>query len=105
MRVYLTGGSGSVASNIAAVLEAHGDELLRPTHEQVELTDAANAAAAQLVLVSTDWVFDGTQGGADEPTPPNPISVRLPQGGRRAGAGRVDALLEGLRLELEGTHA
>jgi dTDP-4-dehydrorhamnose reductase len=39
------------------------------------LADAANAAAAQLVLVSTDWVFDGTQGGADERTPPNPINA------------------------------
>jgi dTDP-4-dehydrorhamnose reductase len=39
------------------------------------LADAANAAGAQLVLVSTDWVFDGTQGGADEETPPNPINA------------------------------
>jgi dTDP-4-dehydrorhamnose reductase len=28
-----------------------------------------------MVLVSTDWVFDGTQGGADESTPPNPINI------------------------------
>ena len=27
------------------------------------------------VLVSTDWVFDGTQAGADEDTPPNPINL------------------------------
>ena len=27
------------------------------------------------VLVSTDWVFDGTQSGADEDTPPNPINL------------------------------
>jgi dTDP-4-dehydrorhamnose reductase len=27
------------------------------------------------VLVSTDWVFDGTQGGATEDTPPNPINL------------------------------
>jgi dTDP-4-dehydrorhamnose reductase len=39
------------------------------------LADAANRAGAQLVLVSTDWVFDGTQGGADEATPPNPINA------------------------------
>jgi dTDP-4-dehydrorhamnose reductase len=26
------------------------------------------------VTVSTDWVFDGTQGGADERMPPNPIN-------------------------------
>ena len=39
------------------------------------LVDAANAAGAQLVLVSSDWVFDGTQGGATETTPPNPINL------------------------------
>jgi dTDP-4-dehydrorhamnose reductase len=39
------------------------------------LADAANRAGAQLVLVSTDWVFDGTQGGANERTPPNPINA------------------------------
>jgi dTDP-4-dehydrorhamnose reductase len=39
------------------------------------LVDAANAAGAQLVLVSSDWVFDGTQGGATESTPPNPINL------------------------------
>lgn len=27
------------------------------------------------VLVSTDWVFDGTQGGAHEDTPPNPVNL------------------------------
>jgi dTDP-4-dehydrorhamnose reductase len=27
------------------------------------------------VLVSTDWVFDGTQSGADEATPPNPVNL------------------------------
>jgi dTDP-4-dehydrorhamnose reductase len=35
---------------------------------------AAEAGAA-FVLVSTDWVFDGTQGGADEDTPPNPVNL------------------------------
>jgi dTDP-4-dehydrorhamnose reductase len=39
------------------------------------LTDAANAVGAQIILVSTDWVFDGTQGGADEFTPPNPVNL------------------------------
>lgn len=37
--------------------------------------DAAAAAGASFVLVSTDWVFDGTQGGADESTPPNPVNL------------------------------
>jgi len=27
-----------------------------------------------MILISTDWVFDGTQGPADETTPPNPIN-------------------------------
>jgi len=30
---------------------------------------------ATYVLVSTDWVFDGTQSGAHEETPPNPINL------------------------------
>jgi dTDP-4-dehydrorhamnose reductase len=38
------------------------------------LADAANAAGAALVTVSTDWVFDGTQSGATESTPANPIN-------------------------------
>jgi dTDP-4-dehydrorhamnose reductase len=32
------------------------------------------AAGAHVVLVSTDWVFDGTQGPADEDAPPNPVN-------------------------------
>jgi dTDP-4-dehydrorhamnose reductase len=39
------------------------------------LVDAANDVGARIVLVSTDWVFDGTQGGATERTPPNPINL------------------------------
>jgi len=38
------------------------------------LADAANECGAALLTVSTDWVFDGTQGGANETTPPNPIN-------------------------------
>src|SRR5919198_3536111 len=38
------------------------------------LVDAANAIGCKIVLVSTDWVFDGTQLGADETTPPNPVN-------------------------------
>jgi dTDP-4-dehydrorhamnose reductase len=37
--------------------------------------DAARDVGAAYVVVSTDWVFDGTQGGADESTPPNPINL------------------------------
>ncbi len=36
---------------------------------------AANVVGAKVILVSTDWVFDGTQIGADESTPPNPINI------------------------------
>ena len=36
---------------------------------------ALDDADAAYVLVSTDWVFDGTQGGANEGTPPNPINL------------------------------
>lgn len=32
-------------------------------------------ADSAYVLVSTDWVFDGTQSGADEETPPNPVNL------------------------------
>jgi dTDP-4-dehydrorhamnose reductase len=39
------------------------------------LVDAANDSGARMLLVSTDWVFDGTQGGATEETPPNPINL------------------------------
>ena len=38
------------------------------------LARAADRAEAKLILVSTDWVFDGTQSGADEDTPPNPVN-------------------------------
>ena len=38
------------------------------------VVDAANEVGARVILVSTDWVFDGTQGGADESTPPNPVN-------------------------------
>jgi dTDP-4-dehydrorhamnose reductase len=38
------------------------------------LAEAAREVGAKMILVSTDWVFDGTQGPADETTPPNPIN-------------------------------
>ena len=39
------------------------------------LADAANEVGAQLLTVSTDWVFDGLQGGYDEEAPPNPVNL------------------------------
>ena len=39
------------------------------------LARAADRVEAKLILVSTDWVFDGTQSGADEDTPPNPVNL------------------------------
>jgi dTDP-4-dehydrorhamnose reductase len=38
------------------------------------LLEAARDLDIPLIFVSTDWVFDGTQGPADESTPPNPIN-------------------------------
>lgn len=123
MRIYLTGASGFVGSNLAHVFaREHGAEVIAPAHEHVDLTDelmmrravratrpdalvhaaiwndpaglrsnrrrawasyvgatrnaavAANAVDAQFVLISTDWVFDGTQAPAAETDPPNPIN-------------------------------
>jgi dTDP-4-dehydrorhamnose reductase len=124
MRIYLTGASGFVGSNLRHVFtERRGAEVLAPGREDVDLTDArlvrrsvaatapdaivhaaiwnepaalltdrrrawesyvgatrnvvdaANQAGAHVVLVSTDWVFDGTQGPATEAEPPNPINA------------------------------
>jgi dTDP-4-dehydrorhamnose reductase len=122
MRIYLTGATGFVGSNLAHVFDAHRAEVVAPGHDHVDLTDevlvrrsvaatrpdaivhaaiwndpaalhtdrrrawdayvgatrnlvaAANAADAQVVLISTDWVFDGTQGPAAEDEPPHPIN-------------------------------
>lgn len=38
------------------------------------LLEAARDNKAKMILISTDWVFDGTQSNADETTPPNPIN-------------------------------
>jgi dTDP-4-dehydrorhamnose reductase len=123
VRIYLTGASGFVGSNLAYVFERHGAEVVAPSHADVDLTDpgavarsvrdarpdavvhaaiwnafagllsdrrrawdsfvgatrhvvdAADAVDAQAVLISTDWVFDGTQGPAAEDEPPNPIQT------------------------------
>jgi dTDP-4-dehydrorhamnose reductase len=122
VRIYLTGASGFVGSNLAHVFGERGAEVVAPSHRDVDLTDcaatlrsvaaarpdalvhaailndpaamardkgaawnayvgatrnavdAANASGAHVVLVSTDWVFDGTQGPAAEDAPPNPIN-------------------------------
>jgi dTDP-4-dehydrorhamnose reductase len=122
VKLLLTGASGFVGSNLAAVFAAAGAELQAPGHRELDLTDrsatlyavdgdppaaivhaailndatamaadkpaaweayvgatrnlvdAANSAGAQIVLVSTDWVFDGSQGPASEDAPPNPVN-------------------------------
>jgi dTDP-4-dehydrorhamnose reductase len=136
VRVYLTGATGFVGSNLARVFaERHDAELFCPVHrsdppagapyewERVDLTradevsrsvgrfgpdvivhsailndfnrlyshrreawrayvgatrllaDLANAAGARLILISTDWVFDGIRGGYREEDPPNPVNL------------------------------
>jgi dTDP-4-dehydrorhamnose reductase len=120
MRIYLTGGSGFVGSNVARVFsERHGADVFAPSHADVDLVDAAAvmrsvadarpdaivhcailndlerlythrreawaayvgatrnlvATGVPVVLVSTDWVFDGTQSAATEDEPPNPINA------------------------------
>jgi dTDP-4-dehydrorhamnose reductase len=124
VKVFLTGASGFVGSNLAHVFaDRHGAEVVAPGHDVVDLTDAAlvrrsvlatgpdaivhaailndfgaltvrrreawaayvdatrnvvdaaNAAGAHVVLISTDWVFDGTQGPAAEDEPPNPVNA------------------------------
>ena len=122
MKLLLTGASGFVGSNLAAVFAERGAELRAPARAELDLTDraatlravaadppdaivhaailndpaamaadrraawaayvgatravvdAANAAGAHVVLLSTDWVFDGTQGPAAEDAPPNPVN-------------------------------
>jgi dTDP-4-dehydrorhamnose reductase len=122
VRILLTGGSGFVGSNLAAVFAERGAELACPSHAELDLTDhdatlrfadtaapdaivhaailndaaamaadrraawdayvgatrnvvdAANAAGARVVLVSTDWVFDGVDGPFAEDAPPNPVN-------------------------------
>lgn len=39
------------------------------------LTEAANQVGAKMILVSSDWVFDGTRSDSDERTPPNPLNL------------------------------
>ena len=135
MRLWLTGGTGFVGSNIVHAGLERGAEVMTTVHrfhppgevayrvDQVDMTDRAQVAAsvaafrpdvvvhcailndwstmygdrqfawdsyvsatghcadaaresgAAFVVVSTDWVFDGTQGGADEATPPNPVNL------------------------------
>lgn len=38
------------------------------------VADAANEVGAVLVTISTDWVFDGREGGYAEDAPPNPVN-------------------------------
>ena len=135
MRVWLTGGTGFVGSNIVHIAVERGHEVMTTVHnfrpasvtaysvDEVDMIDeaavqasierfrpdlvvhcailndfaglyrdrsaawasyvtatsttavAAATVGAAFVVVSTDWVFDGTQSGADEDTPPNPVNL------------------------------
>jgi dTDP-4-dehydrorhamnose reductase len=124
VRIYLTGASGFVGSNFTYVFgERHGAEVIAPSHDVVDLTDAslvtrsvlatlpdaivhtaiwndpaglmsdrrrawdayvgatrnvvdaANRAHAHVVLISTDWVFDGIDAPVNESEPPHPINT------------------------------
>ncbi len=124
MRVYVTGASGFVGSNLVHVFaEGHGAEVVAPSRAEVDVadagqaaraiaaarpdaivhaaiwndpaaldddrrrawaayvgatrnvTDAANAAGIPVVLISTDWVFDGTGAPAAEDEPPRPVNT------------------------------
>jgi dTDP-4-dehydrorhamnose reductase len=113
MRAWISGGAGFVGRHLVEAFE----EVLAPSHAEVDVTDAEAvrrsvdawepdvlvhaailndfgrleregwasyvgatrnvveaAAGAHVILVSTDWVFDGT-GSSDETTPPNPINL------------------------------
>lgn len=120
MRIWLTGASGFVGSNLRAVFERRGATVACPARAEVDITDAEAVRAsveqaapdalvhcailndpaawatrrretwdafvgatrnvvdaagdAPVVLISTDWVFDGTQADATEDEPPNPIN-------------------------------
>lgn len=135
MRVWMTGGTGFVGSNLMHVALEAGHEVMTTVHsfvppadaayevDSVDITEpeslrssidrfgpdavihcailndwdrmhadrryawdayvgatrsAAHAASARsvpFVLISTDFVFDGTQHRADEETPPNPVNL------------------------------
>ena len=45
VKVWLTGATGFVGSNLARVFAAHGAELARPARAEVDLTDPARVAA------------------------------------------------------------
>jgi dTDP-4-dehydrorhamnose reductase len=134
MRVWLTGGTGFVGSNIVHAAVGAGHEVMTTVRsfvpdpapcaiDRVDMTDraavahsvrsfdpdlvvhcailndheqmhddrtaawdayveatrytaeAAAASGAAFVVVSTDWVFDGTSNRSTEDTPPNPVNL------------------------------
>lgn len=61
----------------------------------VEATRNVVRSGAHVILISTDWVFDGTQGPATEDEPPNPINAY----------GFLKAASELIAVEADGTVA
>src|ERR1700755_2151232 len=61
MRIYLTGASGFVGSNLAYVFERHGAEVIGPSHAEVDLADAdatlrsVRAAAPGAIVHAAIW--------------------------------------------------
>ena len=70
------------------------------------LADVANEVGAKLILVSTDWVFDGTQSRADEETPPNPVNYYgvLKLASEQAALLRADRAAVARVSGVNGTH-
>lgn len=66
------------------------------------LVNCANEVGARIILVSTDWVFDGTGHGLPEDYPPNPVNLYgflkaaselvVTEGANRGSIGRIAAV-------------
>jgi nucleoside-diphosphate-sugar epimerase len=75
MRIYVTGATGFVGSNFVHVFADRHRAWSAYVEATRHVVDAANTVGAHVVLISSDWVFDGTLGPADEYEPPDPINA------------------------------